>query len=196
MKLTKSTWSSILAFILIMLCAVSLPEKANASDSLEFGPIDETTFWDDLTIIKDSLSVTVESSVEEVKPKLAVYLGAWSKHVGKHRQDKNETHNFIAVEYEGWLLGHMKNSFNEDTWVLAKDWTLGGLGDFGFGLLGGITHGYSENSVGKFEWMNWNKWMFMVAPYLEVNHFKESYGVSPRVVLFGNAVVVTLRYEF
>lgn len=196
MKLTKSTWSSILAFILIMLCAVSLPEKAKASDNLEFGPIDETTFWDDWQVIKDRVLNDAAYSVQEAKPKAAVYGGAWSRHVGADRHGKNEVHELIAFEYDGWFVGHMKNSFNDSTWILAKDWNLWRNEYIGFGGFTGLSYGYEKESMDKFKNLNWNKWVPFLAPYVEFTYFTKTYGWNPRLALVGNAATFTMRYEF
>lgn len=46
----------------------------------------------------------------------AVNLGQWSSHFDSDAE--NETHNLVAVEYDGWMIGYFKNSDDNDA-VLA-----------------------------------------------------------------------------
>lgn len=191
----KNFVKNLIGFLLIMLVGVSF--SSESSDNLEFGDIEETTFWDDWQVIKDRVLGDAGEAMVEARPAAAVYGGAWSRHIGKNRHGMNEVHELIAFEYDGWVLGHMKNSFNDSTWLFGRDFNLISNDYIGFGVIGGVTYGYDPDDISKeFQFLNWNKWMITPAPYLEFNYFTKHYGWNPRLVVFGNAVAFTMRYQF
>ena len=52
-----------------------------------------------------------------------VAIGGWSSHFpGAEDGVINETHNIIGVEYKGYSAGYFKNSYDRDTFFIAKNW--------------------------------------------------------------------------
>jgi hypothetical protein len=56
----------------------------------------------------------------------------------------NENHHMIGYQKNSYLLAHFKNSFNQNTWVLDKQFTITKKGNFTFLASLGITYGYTD----------------------------------------------------
>lgn len=73
------------------------------------------------------------------------FLG-WSEHYMK-TDITNESHNILAVEYMGFSAGKFDNSYDRETWFIAKNFRLEGLGGFehvnGIAAIG-VNRGYRE----------------------------------------------------
>lgn len=122
-----------------------------------------------------------------VKAETNLYAGAWSTHIGTD-EDYNSTHNLLAVEHEQVFAGYFRNSYDEDAFAAGyrfqKSW-----GDFEGGLLVGATYGYRDCLKGYADADR--RLCPAVAPMVSYTRYR----VQPTVILLGNAVAVSVRFE-
>ena len=117
----------------------------------------------------------------------SVYLGAWSNHLVSG--DFNETHNLIAYENNGYIAGGFKNSFNDNVYFAAKNFTLE-AGYFELGLMAGAMYGYDEQDA---PLMNHNKFQPMLVPHATIN---TDFFIKPTVLISGEAIALTIKVDF
>ena len=79
----------------------------------------------------------------------ALNLGQWSSHFDNDKE--NETHNLVAVEYDGWTAGYMRNSDDNDSLVAGyhfrwplNDWFTPGVR---VGLATGYDDGINDSGI-------------------------------------------------
>ena len=145
-----------------------------------------------------------------------VYFGGWSQHYGEHPNsteanlpdhpcwepggpcveglkyydpDFNGNHKLIGYEKYGFMLGHFKNSFYQNTWVLDRKFNLKKYKDFT--LLGsvGLTYGYTDcdfkNRGSKSE----------VCPSLQIGVAYTKYKIEPVISTGGDYINLTFRIK-
>lgn len=117
-----------------------------------------------------------------------LYTGAWSKHVFTSSSDKNETHALVAIEKDGWMFGRFDNSYYRETWFVTKNLTRK-FEDVEYGLMLGAMRGYEELFGVKGN--DWKVWP-LIAPKVSYTKFP----VQPTVIVLGEAVALTVRFEF
>lgn len=82
----------------------------------------------------------------------SVYLGAWSYHAPWATYDYqdepdgsfNETHNLVAVKYDGWGFGHYKNSYRHDSYFISRELVSRQWGSFRPSVHAIIVTGYQD----------------------------------------------------
>lgn len=117
----------------------------------------------------------------------AIYLGWWSKHLLSEAE--NETHNFIAFEYNNYQIGGFTNSHNDYTIEATYNFNLYEINYFQFGVLAGLSYGYDPEDV---DFMNYNGFMPIAVPYVVYIQ----YDVQPFVGLLGQAIFLSFKVEF
>lgn len=122
-----------------------------------------------------------------------VYLGGWSTHLtgstDKTGYEYNEKHDLLAVEYKNIFVGTMVHSYDARSYVAGYSFDLYESQYIDFKLLAGAVHGYTEaqNDIARLGNVNG-----FIAPVLEIN----TPYVQPTVMLFGEALTLTFKYEF
>lgn len=122
-----------------------------------------------------------------------VYLGGWSNHLtgstDKTGYEYNEKHDLIAVEYKNIFVGTMINSYDTRSYVAGYSFDLYESKYIDFRMLAGAVHGYTEaqNNILRAGSLNG-----FVAPVVE---FNTPY-IEPTLMLFGEALTLTFKYEF
>jgi hypothetical protein len=118
-----------------------------------------------------------------------VYLGAVSYHINDDR-DLKSTHAMLACEKGGYIVGAMENSHEDPTALVGKKFNIYSKGYIDSRIYVGATYGYygcdnrdtgSSRSICP-----------MIVP--EISYTK--YRVEPAIVLLGNALAVTVKYNF
>ncbi len=143
------------------------------------------------------LLVSVNTFASDVDHSVYLYTGGWSYHLTEYKEkdtgydDFNSTHNLIGVEYDGWLVAYYNNSFYKDSYVLAKNVFQRTYGDFDLSVYAGVVHGYASCIGEKNPAHGKSKACVMVAPALTYTKYK----VQPSVLLLGNAVALSIRWE-
>lgn len=87
-----------------------------------------------------------ESWTDALDRELRVGFGGWSQHFGKP-DVTNESHNIMAIEYMGFSAGRFDNSYDRETWFIAKNFRLeniGGLEHVNGVAAIGVNKGYRE----------------------------------------------------
>lgn len=122
-----------------------------------------------------------------------LYVGGWSNHLSgstdKSGYEYNEKHDLIAVEYNQIFVGTMLNSYSSRSFVAGYSFDLYETKYIDFKLLAGAVHGYTEaqNDIARLGSVNG-----FVAPVVELN----TPHIKPTVMLFGEALTLTFKYEF
>lgn len=128
----------------------------------------------------------------EAETQSSVYVGAWSKHLLLSDEHvKNEKHDLLAVEYNGWLGGRFTNTFGKTTFVLGKNFRYPLTQNIEVGLMAGATYGYA--SCYKVDYSNSSRVCPALVPSVSFN----SQGtISPTVLLLGDALAVSIKVNF
>jgi hypothetical protein len=123
----------------------------------------------------------------------SLYTGAWSYHINPAESVNNETHNLLAYETHGYIVGAFKNSFSDPTVVVGKRFELFEAGNFKSGIYVGATYGYYSCTPerGQVEGSRDRKVCFAAVP--EISYTK--YSVQPTVMLLGNAVAFSIKWD-
>lgn len=123
------------------------------------------------------------------EPRLAIHAGGYSYHVlTGDESDYNVWHRLAAVEYGGLLAGYFRNSYYRDSFVVAygKSWRYGAwMASVHAGAVYGYRSCYGDNGD-----------KAVVCPALFPSLYYTRYKVQPGVVVFGEAVAATVRFEF
>lgn len=127
-----------------------------------------------LLLVLAALSLPVQAET--------IHFGAWSKHLdgGEH----NETHKFLALEKDNFIVGRFKNSYSKTSLVAGYNFQ-GTTNHFNYGLtLGGVT-GYEDkmpNVMGVTP---------AVVPFVSYN----KYFIKPQFMLLGTAAVLSFKVD-
>ena len=131
----------------------------------------------------------------------SIYLGMvsthfyWNGNCGEELCSEdvtpNSNNNLVMIEHNGYELGTFKNSYSDQTYLLAKRIELKSFGDFKVSVHVGIDYGY-------------HKWMFskelkeetLTRPVaiLELSYTK--YKIEPVAFWFGNGLALSARVKF
>lgn len=113
-----------------------------------------------------------------------LYAGAWSKHLTSD-EELNEQHNLVAIEHNNWFAGTFKNSYDRESYAVARkfSWSYAELEG---GVFVGAVRGYrrcwgdddSSNNTCPF-----------AAPYVTW----DAGPVNPTVFLLGEALAISVR---
>ena len=117
-----------------------------------------------------------------------VYTGAWSEHINSD-YEYNETHSLAAVQSRGAVAGYFRNSFGEDVLfaggALSRSWA-----DVETSVLAGAMYGYRDCKGGKAHDRS-RRACPVVAPMVSYT----ANAVQPTVIVLGNAVAFSVRWE-
>ncbi|AUR90873.1 TMhelix containing protein [Vibrio phage 1.151.O._10N.222.46.B1] len=122
-----------------------------------------------------------------------VYFGGWSNHLtgstDKTGYEYNEKHDLIALEYKKVFVGTMLNSYDTRSYVLGYCFAPLSTKYVDFKILAGAVHGYEkhQNDILRMGSLNG-----FIAPAVEIN----TPYIQPTVMLFGEALTLTFKYEF
>ncbi len=108
-----------------------------------------------------------------------VMLGGWSSHLCDG--EFNETHNFLAVEHENFMIGTFKNSFYKRSTLAGYIWH-GNTEHIEYGAITGAVTGYGQYA----------DVLPIAVPYVTLTHGP----VKPVVGLLGEAVFISIRIDF
>lgn len=122
----------------------------------------------------------------------SLYTGAWSYHAWDAKYVSNYEHNLIAYEYKGIVLGEFKNSYDDDTILLVKQFEFYSENNVKFSIDVGITHGYKDCVHVEGPEEN-DKGVSCFAAAAELSYTK--YKIQPTIMVLGNATVVTIKWE-
>ena len=122
----------------------------------------------------------------------SLYTGAWSYHAWKAEHVSNSEHNLIAYEYKGIVIGKFKNSYDDDTIVLAKQFELYDNNNIRVAVNVGLTHGYRDcvHVEGPEEGKDGTT-CFAMAP--EISYTK--YKIQPTFMILANAMTIIFKWE-
>lgn len=123
----------------------------------------------------------------QAKAETNVFVGAWSKHVVSSSDDLNEQHDLIAIEHNDWFAGRFINSYERETFAVAHKWAWR-HGKLEAGVYGGAMRGY-EKCYGDGD--GTKNICPVAAPYLTWH----TGPVNPQIMLFGEALAVSIRIE-
>jgi hypothetical protein len=118
----------------------------------------------------------------------AIHAGGYSYHVATgHKNDYNDWHRLAAFEHGSVMAGYFRNSYDRDTFLAAYGWSHQ-WGNFRGAVHVGASYGYrscygDEGNTGR------------VCPVAFPSLYYTRYAVQPGVVVFGEAVAVTVRWE-
>lgn len=147
------------------------------------------SFAENLDVTQSKAFENIElSQTQETATSWSVHVGGWSHHVKVEDFNYNETHNMKIVQRNNILFGEFTNSFGNSTYVVGYDLKLANKHDFQFGLIGGAVHGYKNDAI--------KSWKFNVMPIVVPYVTYTKYDIQPSLSLMGNAVVVSVKYQF
>lgn len=119
---------------------------------------------------------------------LSVHLSGYSYHVATgHKYDYNSNHQLTAIEYGSFMVGRFKNSYSRETRIIAYGWSKQ-WGNWRGSVHVGLTHGYrscygDEGDTAR------------VCPVAFPALYYTKYRVQPGVIMFGEALALTVRVE-
>lgn len=121
----------------------------------------------------------------------SIRFGGWSKHFGSEYKF-NETHNAVRYEYDkyGIAAGYFYNSYYDDSFFGAKQWTISLDRHLDLKVNLGVVHGYrSCNFTHSEEGKRWCVWF---PPELR---FKTVSG-RPGLIWFGNGLALDVGFKW
>lgn len=123
----------------------------------------------------------------------SVYLGGWSKHLASAHAT-NETHDFLVLEYKGYVAGEFINSYGYKTEIVGKKFNIDMLSTENFKTSVGasVTHGYKNCLTNDQPKDASAKYCF--DPIIEVQYTK--YRIVPTGLLIPGGVVLAINVKF
>lgn len=123
----------------------------------------------------------------------SVYLGGWSTHL-KSAHATNETHDFLVVEYKGYIAGSFINSYGARTEIVGKKFEIDMLSteNFKTSLGASITHGYKNCLTNEQDASLPAKYCF--DPLAELQYTK--YRVAPSLIVVPAGLVLAVNIKF
>ncbi|WP_372966682.1 hypothetical protein [Marinobacter sp.] len=115
-----------------------------------------------------------------------IYTGAWSQHFSG--KEYNETNRMLAVAVDGYMAGYFRNSYDEDAFMLARQFTAN-HGDIQFGVSLGAVYGYRHCLKG------WSDSSRRVCPLAVPSVTYTGYPVQPSLMLVGEALAISIRTD-
>lgn len=118
----------------------------------------------------------------------SVYIGGWSTHIASPDRQYNQNHNLIAYDSDEWLFAAFRNSYDRDSFAVAKGWHKN-TSQFRLSMYGGVVYGYrscygDEGEEGR------------ICPLIVPSVAWTGYRVQPALFLMGEALVLSARYQF
>jgi len=120
------------------------------------------------------------------KAEIALRLGGYSYHVAAgHKVDYNDWHRLAAVEHGSYMAGYFKNSYDRDSFVAGYGWSQqwkNWRGSVHVGAVYGYLSCYGDDgNSGR------------ICPVAFPSLYYTRYRVQPGVIVFGEAVALTVR---
>lgn len=148
-----------------------------------------------LSIVIILIGIFLAGTLAEAEERPTLILGGVSHHFFTEDYT-NSSHNVLAIEYRNVIAGYMKNSYDNDSFVLAYSGKLYSGELVNIGLYLGAVRGY-DKCFGKFtpeeEGDDKAEACPFIAPQININ---TGYNLKPQLTLFGDALVLSARYEF
>jgi hypothetical protein len=119
---------------------------------------------------------------------LSLHTGGYSYHVDTgHKYDYTDWHRLAAVEYGSVMAGYFRNSYNRDSFVVGYGWSKQ-WGHWRGAVHVGAVYGYrscygDDGRSGR------------ICPVAFPSLYWTRYRVQPGVILFGEALALTVRIE-
>jgi len=76
-----------------------------------------------------------------------LHIGQVSHHFVQHKgTDWREKHTYLVYEHDksGIMFGYLRNSYNNDSWLIGSKFFKGGTSAGEFGIKAGLVYGYEE----------------------------------------------------
>lgn len=131
----------------------------------------------------------------------SIYLGLVSAHFNweygcfhercQQFKTPNHNHNLIMIEYKGYEIGSFKNSYSDQTFLIARQIELGVFSDLRAIAHIGVDYGYHVCS-GEARWNTKN--LFCPRLMFEIEYTK--YRFQPVIIFFGEGMAISTRYTF
>src|SRR5690554_5139755 len=128
---------------------------------------------------------------------VTVHLGGWSPGRDYDGQidgwEPNTSHELIAVTYRGLMVGRFKNSYYQDTHVIAKSFHVWSGGHLEANIMAGAMYGYSHCYSGEYHPPGEPaRWCPALLPELAYTRWR----VQPVLSMFGSIPVAAIRVQF
>lgn len=130
----------------------------------------------------------------------SLYTGAWSYHFGDTYMEtdeyfsdvSNSTHYLLAYERNNYIVGGFKNSFGDPTDLVGRKFNVFDAGGFEGSLYAGATYGYFACQK---DLVEPDKQKARVCPALVPEVAYKRFAVQPAVIILGNAIALTIKWE-
>lgn len=118
----------------------------------------------------------------------SIYIGGWSTHIASPDSQYNQDHKLIAYDNDEWLFAAFKNSYDRDSFAVARGWHKN-TSKFRVSIYGGAVYGYrscfgDEGEEGR------------ICPLIVPSVAYTGYKIQPALFLMGEALVASVRYRF
>lgn len=118
----------------------------------------------------------------------SIYIGGWSTHIASPDSQYNQDHRLIAYDNEEWLFAAFRNSYDRDSFAVAKGWHRN-TSKFRLSMYGGVVYGYrscfgDDGEEGR------------ICPLIVPSVAWTGYRLQPALFLMGEALVASVRYQF
>lgn len=120
------------------------------------------------------------------KAETAIWAGAWSKHVITD-DDYTSSHDLVAVEHKSVLAARYRNSYGRESYAIGYGANTS-YGDLRLSGYVGATTGYTKC------WGNDDSSGNVCPMFVGAAHYTR-YRVQPGLLLFGEALALTVRVE-
>lgn len=141
--------------------------------------------WLILALIAAALMVYANNARSEP---LSLHAGGYSYHVATgHKHDYNDWHRLAAVEYGSYMAGYFRNSYDRDSFVAGYGWSKQ-WGHWRGSAHVGAVYGYRSCYGDEGD-------KARICPVAFPSLYWTRYDVQPGVILFGEALALTVRVE-
>ena len=120
------------------------------------------------------------------KAETAIWAGAWSKHLITN-DDYTSSHDLVAAEHKSVLAARYRNSYGRESYAIGYGANTS-YGDLRLSGYIGATTGYTKC------WGNDDSSGNVCPMFVGAAHYTR-YSVQPGLLLFGEALALTVRFE-
>lgn len=130
----------------------------------------------------------------------SIYFGGWSKHFavkgGVAKSSLNEQHQMFVVEHNNIVAGYFKNSYGDDSGVIARKYHIMSNNTLSFDISVGASYGYKACRPRERYPLDADK-LFCpaVVPELTYTKYEGKYSIQPSVMIISGAVVLALKVQ-
>lgn len=126
----------------------------------------------------------------------SLYLGGWSKHFivkGDGSIPLNESHNIVAIERNNWIAGYFKNSYFDDSALVARKYHIMSNNTWALDIAVGASYGYRTCSMeGRYPRDADKRWCPAIVPELTYTKYR----VKPSIMVMTGALVLTFKIDY